>query len=97
MGGKVTTNEGPGGGLGALSEFIGKVGDWVLELKFDPDDPTSVEGAVEKIKKGVDALAASYAGNPAVQSITEQMKVKYEAVIREARPEEQENEQGTEN
>lgn len=65
-----------------LAEFVGLFEDWSLELEFDPDDPASVDAVIRAMEADIDAKAAPYGANPAVQQAAERMKDEYREAIR---------------
>lgn len=76
----------------ALSELDGRLG----EVSFNPHDPASIENAIQSVCAMVDERAGSYASNPVVGPLIEQMKESYrEGLLQraaEARLQEDENE-----
>lgn len=67
--------------LGQISEAFaaddGKIG----ELRFDPNDPASIEAAIVEMERLVDAKTLAFPGNPLLNHLGEQMKEKYRARI----------------
>jgi len=43
-------------------------------FRFDPDDPESIEAAIQQAEALVDARTASYSENPMISSVAEQLK-----------------------
>ncbi|APT60371.1 hypothetical protein RGI145_23795 (plasmid) [Roseomonas gilardii] len=66
-----------------LTEFVGMLENWSLEVRFDPGDPASVEAAIGAMEAAIDTRAARYSMNPAVQQAAKRMKGAYRQVIRE--------------
>ncbi len=54
----------------ALSELEGALG----EISFDPDDPVSIEAAIQDMYRMVDEKTEGYSSNEVVQSLVEQTK-----------------------
>ncbi len=50
-------------------------------VSFDPHDAASIEAAVQKVEAMIDERLGSYASNPIVGPMAEQMKEKYRAAI----------------
>lgn len=63
----------------ALRELDGDLG----SIGFNPNDPTSIEGAIAEVTRIVDGRLGSYASNPIVGPIAEQLKSKYREQILE--------------
>lgn len=65
----------------ALAELDGQLG----KVSFNPHDPASIENAIQGVCAMVDERAGSYASNPIVGPLIEQMKESYrEAIIQKA-------------
>lgn len=65
----------------ALQELDGNLG----TVQFDPNDPSSIEAAIQSVNKMIDERVASYSENLLVGSLADQMKESYrEAIIRKA-------------
>ncbi|NTF66248.1 hypothetical protein [Rhizobium rhizogenes] len=54
----------------AFAEMDGELG----SVKFDPEDPASIEAAVAQSEQMIDDRIGSYSSNSVVASIVEQMK-----------------------
>lgn len=63
----------------ALDEIDGKIGC----VSFDPDDPASLEAAINQINTLIDQKVGRYADNPIVTPLIEGMKDQYRAGILE--------------
>lgn len=63
----------------ALSELDGELG----VVNFDPNDPASIEGAIQSINRMIDERLGEYSSNPIVGPLAEQMKEKYRESILE--------------
>lgn len=46
-------------------------------VQFNPNDPASIEQAIQDVEHMVDERVQSYASNPMVASLAEQMKEQY--------------------
>lgn len=57
----------------AMSEVDGELG----SVRFDPQDPTSVEAAIHEVERLIDEKLGSYASNPIVGPLIEGMKEQY--------------------
>jgi len=57
----------------ALNELDGELG----VVNFDPQDPASIEAAIQSVNRIIDNRIESYADSPIVGSLTEQMKESY--------------------
>ncbi len=65
----------------AISELDGNI----CEVRFDPDDPASIEQAIGQMEAAIDERASSYNGNELVMSVVEEMKEQYrEAILEKA-------------
>lgn len=56
----------------------------ITTLKFDPDDPTSVEDAIRQMEAAVDSKTVPYRGNVLVSNVAEALKEKYREMILES-------------
>lgn len=63
----------------ALSELDGDLG----SVSFNPNDPASIERAIEEVARIVDSRVGAHASNPIVRPIAEQLKSKYREQILE--------------
>ncbi|OTP68212.1 hypothetical protein [Caballeronia sordidicola] len=63
-----------GEGLKALQEEV-------IEAGFDPDDPASVQAAIEHVETVIDAKVARFRGNALVREAADQIKVECRANI----------------
>lgn len=62
----------------ALEALNGELG----TVNFDPDDPASIEGAIQSVEAIIDDRILQYASNPIIAQLAEEMKEKYrEAII----------------
>jgi hypothetical protein len=57
----------------ALKELDGELG----VVNFDPNDPASIEVAIQSVTQMIDSRIAPYADNPIVGSLADQMKESY--------------------
>ncbi|MDI5936361.1 hypothetical protein [Halomonas kalidii] len=57
----------------ALSQLDGELG----VVNFDPDDPASIEAAIQSVIRIIDSRIEPYADNPIVGSLADQMKESY--------------------
>ena len=63
----------------ALSESDGELG----VVNFDPNDPASIEGAIQSVNRMIDERLSEYSSNPIVGPLAEQMKEMYRESILE--------------
>lgn len=62
----------------ALEMLDGELG----TVSFDPDDPASIEAAIQSVETIIDDRLGPFASNPIIAPLAEQMKDKYrEAII----------------
>ena len=61
----------------ALESLGGDLG----TVNFDPNDPSSIESAVNEISRIIDEKVGTYANNPIIGPLAEEMKAKYRAAI----------------
>ena len=61
----------------AMASLDGELG----SVNFDPNDPASIEAAIQKMEAMIDERLGSYVSNPIVGPMAEQMKEKYRAAI----------------
>lgn len=65
----------------ALEMLDGELG----TVSFDPNDPASIEAAIQSVETIIDDRLGPFASNPIVAPLAEQMKEKYrEAIIERA-------------
>lgn len=51
-------------------------------VSFDPNDPASIEAAIQSVEAAIDERLGPYASNPIIAPLAEEMKEKYrEAII----------------
>ncbi len=55
----------------------------IATLKFDPDNPASVQGAVRQMESAIDSKTAPYRNNTMVMQIANGMKDAYRKAIHE--------------
>lgn len=60
-----------------LSQLDGELG----TVKFNPSDATSIEAAIQSVEEMIDERLGSYADNPVIGPLAEQMKEKYRDAI----------------
>lgn len=53
----------------------------IATLKFDPNDPASVNAGVRQMESAIDAKVRPYRGNALVESVAKGLKEKYRAAI----------------
>ena len=63
-----------GEGLEALQEEV-------IEASFDPDDPASVQAAIQHVEDTIDAKVARFRGNALVREAADQIKAECRANI----------------
>lgn len=61
----------------AIASLDGELG----TVSFDPNDPASIEAAIQKAEAIIDERLGSYASNPIVGPMADQLKEKYRAGI----------------
>ncbi len=66
----------------ALTELDGIV----TTVKVDPNNPASVEEAIQQIEDAIDSKVAPYGHNPLVSQIVETTKERFREDIRQAAP-----------
>jgi hypothetical protein len=54
----------------AVAELDGEI----ASVKFDPDDPQSIEQAIQTLNSAIDAKIAQYSRNDMVTSMAEELK-----------------------
>ncbi len=65
----------------ALSDLDGELG----AVSFDPQDPASIEAAIQSVNQMVDQRAGQYASNPIIGPMLEEMKKVYrESIVEKA-------------
>ena len=65
----------------ALAVLDGQIG----TVNFDPNDPASIEAAIQQVELMIDERVGAYAHNPIVAPLIEQMKEQYrEGIIQKA-------------
>lgn len=62
--------------LGAIDGELGSV-------RFDPHDPSSIEGAIASVEQMIDERLGAYASNPIIKPMMGEMKEKYRDAILE--------------
>ena len=60
-----------------LSGLDGELG----TVQFDPNDPASIDAAVQSVELMIDERLGSYARNPLIGPLAEEMKEKYRVAI----------------
>ena len=61
----------------AIAEIDGELG----SVNFDPQDPESIEAAIQETARLLDERLGSYASNPIVGQLAENMKEQYRQAI----------------
>lgn len=65
----------------AFAALDGEIG----TVNFDPNDPASIETAIQQVQMMIDERVGAYARNPIVGQIIEQIKEKYrEGILQKA-------------
>lgn len=67
--------------LAEAGEGLKALQDEVIEASFDPDDPASVQAAIEHVDATIDAKVARFHGNALVQEAADQIKAECRANI----------------
>jgi hypothetical protein len=63
------------------SEGLEALQDEVIEAGFDPDDPTSIQAAIQHVDDTIDAKVARFEGNALVREAADQIKAECRANI----------------
>jgi hypothetical protein len=61
----------------AFAELDGKLG----EVSFEPDDPASIEAAINKAGAMIDERVGRYSSNPLVGPMIDEIKERYRSAI----------------
>ena len=61
----------------ALASIDGEIG----QVRFEPDDPASIEKAIQDMEMMIDARVSKYSSNPIVGPMIDEMKEKYRQAI----------------
>lgn len=61
----------------AFEELDGELG----VVNFNPNDPASIEAAIQKVEVLIDAKARPWADNPLVSQVVEEMKEQYRQAV----------------
>lgn len=61
----------------AISELDGELG----TVNFDPEDPSSIEAAIQQAHEMIDSRIGQWSSNPLVSQITDEMKEKFRDTI----------------
>ena len=69
--------------MAELTAFAGALEQWEMDLSFDPDDPRSVEAAINAMEDTIDREALRFPGNDPVMDLAEQMKDRFRQVIQD--------------
>ncbi|CEH91657.1 hypothetical protein [Xanthomonas citri] len=65
----------------AFADMDGELG----TVNFDPNDPASIEAAIQQVETMIDAKIEPWAGNPLVAQVADGMKEQYrDAIIERA-------------
>jgi len=71
--------------LGEFSKAIADLEGDITEVRFDPNDPVSIEQAVKQMEAAIDARIEPYSQNSMVTSLVSEMKERYrEAILEKA-------------
>jgi hypothetical protein len=63
----------------ALEAIDGELG----RVRFDPNDPSSIENAIASVEQMIDGRLGAYASNPIIKPLVGEMKEKYRGAILE--------------
>lgn len=55
----------------------------ITSLKFDPQDPRSVDAAIRQMEEAIDRKIAPYRGNTIVENLAKEMKASYRERIKQ--------------
>lgn len=69
--------------LEEASRALEALGGTIGEVRFDPDDPASIEIAIVSINALIDERASGFETNPLIQPLIEEMKESYRAALLE--------------
>jgi hypothetical protein len=69
--------------LGQASQALEALGGELTTVKFDPNDPSSVDLAIADVEAAIDAKVASFRGNPIVEQFVEGIKEQYRSDLLE--------------
>lgn len=67
--------------LEAAQKSLAALGGELGSVNFNPQDPVSIEAAIQRVELMIDERLGSYASNPIVAPIAEQMKERYRDAI----------------
>jgi hypothetical protein len=67
--------------LAEAGEGLKALQDEVIEAGFDPDDPASVQTAIQHVENTIDAKVARFRGNALVREAADQIKAECRANI----------------
>lgn len=67
--------------LAEAGEGLQALQDEVIEAGFDPDDPASVQAAIQHVEATIDAKVARFQGNALVRAAADQIKAECRANI----------------
>ena len=67
-----------------LAKFASEMDGELARVSFDPNDPSSIEAAIQKACESVDERATSYPRNDMVQNLAEQAKESFREQILES-------------
>lgn len=66
-----------------MSKFVAELEGEIAHLSFDPNDPVSIEAAIQEMSDAIDAKARSYERNDWVANLATEIKEKYRSQILE--------------
>ncbi len=66
-----------------LGEAASALNGDITQLSFNPNDPGSIEAAIQQMEAAIDERVSSYAHNDLVMGISGQLKEKYRTAILE--------------
>jgi len=61
----------------------------IADLKFNPDDPDSIQEAINQMEQAVDEKAAAYSNNPLVSKVVNAVKAQFRQRILEKKNDDQ--------
>jgi len=67
--------------LAAAQKALGALDGELTTVQFNPEDPESIEAAIEQVNQTINDRAGQYASNPLVGPLIDQMKEHYRQAI----------------
>lgn len=74
---KITGLDGLTSNLEEAQKALEAMGEELGTVTFDPNDPASIEAAIQEVERLVDERLGAYARNPIIGPLAQQMKEKY--------------------